>query len=94
MKIDGSIVDGGDYLNTTVQQHFGALHENVWNWVWRRRVVYFYTLFMTFVLALMPLIWPALPKGACTSGWCFLSDCIGEGRTFCTTTLAMPLLLQ
>jgi uncharacterized protein (DUF2235 family) len=74
MKIDGSIVEGTDYLKTDIRQHFGALHENVWNWVWRRRVVYFYTLLMTFVLVLMPPVWPALPKGACTSGWCFVSD--------------------
>ena len=73
-KIDGSIVNGDVYLNTKVQQHFGALHENVWNWVWRRRVMYFYTLLMTFILVLMPAQWPALPKGACTSSWCFISD--------------------
>lgn len=54
----------------------GAHREHVWNWVWWRRIVYFSTLGVTFLLALMPLIWPALPKGACVSQACFATHAI------------------
>jgi uncharacterized protein (DUF2235 family) len=82
VRIDGSIMSGDDYLETDVSQHFGARQEHVWNWVWRRRVVYFLTLFLSLFLALTPLIWTPLPKGACTSNWCFLSDAIAAVAGF------------
>ena len=72
--LDGAIVDGATYRETDVGKDFSEQRENVWNWVWWRRLAYFGTLFTTFVLALMPLIWPALPKGACESKLCFVSD--------------------
>ncbi len=74
MGIDGAIVDGVKYREAGVGKDFSEQHENVWNWVWWRRLAYFGTLFTTFVLALMPLIWPALPKGACESRLCFVSE--------------------
>ena len=78
MGIDGSITDGAKYLQTDIddKSQFVKQRENVWNWVWWRRVAYFGTLFATLVLVAMPLKWPALPKGACTSKVCFVSDVI------------------
>lgn len=74
--IDGAILDGAEYLQTSVGEGslFTKLREHVWNWVWWRRFAYFGTLFTTLVLAVMPLVWPALPKGACESELCFVSD--------------------
>jgi uncharacterized protein (DUF2235 family) len=74
VSIDGAIVDRAEYRETHVGKDFSKERENVWNWVWWRRLAYFSTLFTTFTLALMPLIWPALPKGACESKFCFVSD--------------------
>jgi uncharacterized protein (DUF2235 family) len=74
VSIDGNIVDGPQYQETEVGKDFSKECENVWNWVWWRRLAYFGTLFTTLTLALMPLIWPALPKGACESKLCFVSD--------------------
>ena len=78
MRIDGSITDGANYLQTNLddQSQFMKQREQVWNWVWWRRVAYFATLFTTLVLVAMPLFKPALPKGACTSKVCFVSDVI------------------
>ena len=77
MKFDGHIVRAEDYLGPPVASPaFAQRHEQVWNWVWWRRVAYFFTVFMTLVLVVMPLAWPALPKGACTSRWCFTSHAI------------------
>ena len=78
MGFDGSIADGAKYLQTDIddQSQWAKQREHVWNWVWWRRVAYFATLFTTLALVAMPLKWPALPKGACTSKVCFLSDVI------------------
>jgi uncharacterized protein (DUF2235 family) len=78
MAIDGSIADGGNYLQTALDDNspFMKQREHVWNWVWWRRVAYFATLFTTLALVAMPLLKPALPKGACSSKVCFVSDVI------------------
>ncbi len=78
MGIDGAISDGAAYLQTDISTNsqFTKQREWVWNWVWWRRVVYFATLFSTLALVAMPLIWPAEPKGACTSKLCFVSDAV------------------
>ena len=78
MGFDGSIADGAKYLQTDIddKSQWAKQREHVWNWVWWRRVAYFATLFTTLALVAMPLKWPALPKGACTSKVCFLSDVI------------------
>ena len=75
---DGSISDGGAYLQTKLdeQSQFMQQREHVWNWVWWRRVAYFGTLFTTLALLAMPLKWPGGAEGACTSKLCFVSDVI------------------
>jgi uncharacterized protein (DUF2235 family) len=75
MKIDGTIVRGGDYLQaeTGPAAPFAIDREHVWNWVWWRRLVYFATLGTTFVLALMPVL---LSDDACSSRFCFASNWI------------------
>ena len=77
MKFDGSIEDGAASVGPTVAgTEFAAQREHVWNWVWWRRVAYFFTLAATLTLVLMPLKWPALAKGACESKLCFASRAI------------------
>jgi uncharacterized protein (DUF2235 family) len=78
MGFDGSITDGTNYLQTAIddKSQWVKQRERVWNWVWWRRVTYFSTLFATLALVAMPLLKPALPKGACTSKVCFVSDAI------------------
>jgi uncharacterized protein (DUF2235 family) len=74
MKFDGTIEDGSNIAGPQVATtDFAAQREHVWNWVWWRRVAYFFTLAATLMLVVMPLIWPALPKGACESRLCFAS---------------------
>ena len=53
---------------------YAVAREHVFNWVWWRRIAYFATLGTTLVLALFPVWWPALPKGACASSLCFVSE--------------------
>jgi uncharacterized protein (DUF2235 family) len=78
MRFDGSITDGANYLQTGIDEksQWVKQREHVWNWVWWRRIAYFGTLFATLALIAMPLLKPALPKGACSSKVCFLSDVI------------------
>jgi hypothetical protein len=77
VKFNGSIEDGATYAGPqVVTTEFAAQHEHVWNWVWWRRAAYFFTLLWTLALVVMPLILPALPKGACTSRLCFFSYAI------------------
>ena len=78
MGFDGSITDGVKYLQTEIddKSQWVKEREHVWNWVWWRRVTYFGTLFTTLALVAMPLLKPALPKGACSSKVCFVSDVI------------------
>jgi uncharacterized protein (DUF2235 family) len=84
-KFDGNIVAGDTEIDPSIgkpavaeepKSSFAIKNEHVWNYVWWRRLAYFITLFATFALALMPLTFPALPKGACTSRLCFVSDLI------------------
>lgn len=79
VAIDGRIVDGSRYLGAGIGEGSGfqSQREHVWNWVWWRRVTYFATFFLTGGLALMPIVVPALRKGACESRLCFVSDLIG-----------------
>lgn len=51
--------------------------EHVWNWVWRRRVVYFATLLTTLALVAMPLYRPTELDAACEGALCVLSPAIG-----------------
>ena len=82
MRIDGRIEDGGDYLKEGPGSppfqftNYKIDREHVFNMVWWRRIAYFVTLGATLLLAAMPLLWPALPGGACQSRLCFLSDLI------------------
>jgi uncharacterized protein (DUF2235 family) len=77
LKYDGCIETAANYVGSqVVSTAFMQQHEHVWNWVWWRRVVYFFTVLATLVLAVMPLTWPALAQGACTSPYCFVSNAI------------------
>ncbi len=51
--------------------------EHVWNWVWRRRVIYFATLFATLLLVTMPAWRPAGDAPTCEGPLCFLSGLVG-----------------
>ncbi len=83
MKYDGRIEAGASYVGPKlVKREFIEQHEHVWNWVWWRRLVYFLTVLATLVLVAMPLIWPALPEGACTSPYCFASNVINGVAAF------------
>ena len=83
MKYDGSIEAAVTYIGPQLEStEFLQQHEHVWNWVWWRRVVYFLTVFATLVLVAMPLKWPALPQGACSSPYCFVSNAIDVGAVF------------
>lgn len=82
VQMNGSIVPCVTYLQTTeakLREVFSQTEE-VWNLVWRRRVVYFFTLFTTVLLALTPLKWrSASSKETCTHVWCFISDLTSYG---------------
>ena len=83
MKYDGCIEAAATYVGPQlVAREFMQQHEHVWNWVWWRRVFYFLTVLATLALVAMPLIWPALPKGACTSPYCFASNAIDVVAAF------------
>lgn len=70
VKTDGSIVDG--FVESLSQSQARAVEqERVWNWVWARRVVYFFSLISSGYLAAFPLF---LKDGACASNYfCFLN---------------------
>lgn len=86
VRIDGSIVNLEQYLtqmnakpgNNNVSappkrwmKGFRAAREDVYNTVWRRRVAYFLTLFVSLALAAMPLFAPA--QASCTETLCVVS---------------------
>ena len=83
MKYDGSIEAAVTYVGPQISSgEFMRQHEHVWNWVWWRRVIYFLTVLATLVLVAMPLRWPALPQGACSSPYCFVSHAIDAIAAF------------
>jgi len=55
--------------------------EHAWNWVWWRRIDYFYTLFVTLLLILLPLFWKP-DSTACESPFCFASGAINLLKVF------------
>lgn len=62
---DGNIKSAGHEHSTQADAR-ASLQERVWNLVWRRRVVYFATVFVTAFLVFMPVIlarWPQLGYG-------------------------------
>ena len=75
-RLDGTIVRGSAYLNPPYNLDYAASREHVFNWVWWRRIAYFWTLFATLALVLAPLFWPPLPEGACKSPLCFAAEWI------------------
>jgi uncharacterized protein (DUF2235 family) len=78
VKVDGAIVDCKQYvgLEPAADPEFAESREHVWNWVWWRRVAYFWTLASTLVLLAMPLKWPGAEMGACVGKMCFISPVI------------------
>ncbi|TDF80254.1 DUF2235 domain-containing protein [Pseudomonas sp. H9] len=88
VRIDGSIVNVEQYLTQmhTRQGHavdtapkrwmkgFRAAREDVYNTVWRRRVAYFLTLFVSLALVAMPLYAPA--RASCQETFCMLSKLV------------------
>lgn len=85
-RINGQIVDGAEYLSGKYEETpysltnqkvdlspnspYRVQREHVWNWVWRRRVVYFVTLFATVLIAAAPMY--LRNSGACESQLCFV----------------------
>jgi uncharacterized protein (DUF2235 family) len=74
LNADGSIspwspVNGGAVDRANRQ-------EWVWNDVWRRRVTYFTTVFVSLLLAALPWFKSYLPQGECTGPQCLLSPVI------------------
>jgi hypothetical protein len=93
VRIKGEIMPVADYLkqlereNGCTQPHVtawarrGEHREHAWNWVWWRRIDYFYTLFVTCLLILLPLFWE--PEGnVCESRFCFASGAIDLLKVF------------
>ncbi|MEG1039186.1 MAG: DUF2235 domain-containing protein [Pseudomonas sp.] len=86
VRIDGSICNVEQYLTQMDTRQgnvhpggaprrwmkgFRAAREDVYNTVWRRRVAYFLTLFVSLALVAMPLFAPA--RGSCQETLCMLS---------------------
>jgi uncharacterized protein (DUF2235 family) len=59
VDLDGRILAGGDhpFEPPAEAQDRAAAQERVWNFVWARRLVYFLTLFASFHLALVPVLY-------------------------------------
>jgi uncharacterized protein (DUF2235 family) len=55
--------------------------EHAWNWVWWRRIDYFYTFIVTLLLILLPLVWKP-DSTACESPFCFASGAINLLKVF------------
>ena len=53
-RLDGAIVRGEEYLNVSLdpKSSYAKQREHVFNWVWWRRIAYFWTLFATLALGL------------------------------------------
>ncbi|MFQ6576518.1 DUF2235 domain-containing protein [Pseudomonas sp. UM16] len=90
VRFDGSIVNIEHYLTLINIKHggtdaatapkrwmkgFRAAREDVYNTVWRRRVAYFLTLFVSLTLAAMPLYAPA--RASCQETLCMFSKPVG-----------------
>lgn len=81
VKDDGTIEDmpsgagaGGTVEHATQGEDRAHRQESVWNWVWRKRVLYFSSIFLALALALFPLYRPATTV---CEGWdCFLSPIV------------------
>ncbi len=81
VKDDGTIEDmpvgaavSVDIEHATQGEDRAHRQENVWNWVWRKRVLYFSSIFLALALALFPLYRPATTV---CEGWdCFLSPIV------------------
>lgn len=75
----GDILDGqrNPFEHPTQSRSRAHEQEQVWNWVWARRVVYFAAVASSGYLALFPLIHAPALEGACRGRWCFLSPLIG-----------------
>jgi uncharacterized protein (DUF2235 family) len=79
VEAGGSIVNAAAVLESASQSGArGARQEQVWDLVWKRRVVYFLTLMPSLFLALFPFIFEAGTDGVCLSQYlCFLAKPIG-----------------
>lgn len=90
-RIDGSIVDGSQYVggDTGPRSAYAAQRERAWNWVWRRRVVYFATLAATLALIAMPLVLPGTGTCESQSAACALSGPIGRLGALLPDSLAV-----
>lgn len=93
VRINGEIMPLEDYLRVLEREddrppaEIPALtqraerREHAWNWVWWRRIAYFYTLFVTLLLILLPLFWKP-DSTACESCFCFASGAIDLLKVF------------
>jgi len=59
-----------------------AMQEQVWNFVWWRRIVYFLTVFASLNLLLFPLIWQTIPEHEFSSDFRFVSQVVRIAGAF------------
>ena len=73
-RIDGTVTSGSAYLDADPgqEQAYKEGRELAFNRVWCKRVVYFLTLGLTLLLALLPLT-SETPREACSSWFCWAS---------------------
>lgn len=74
-------INRGSYEHPTQATMRKDLQETAWNWVWRRRVVYFATVFASLYLAALPLIntkWPGLGQASWAEMLIPVADMVGE----------------
>lgn len=93
VRINGDLMTFDNYLKVLERQYGcqradisaftqrAERREHAWNWVWWRRIAYFYTLFITLLLILLPLFWKP-DSTACESRFCFASGVIDLLKVF------------
>ncbi|WP_424814385.1 DUF2235 domain-containing protein [Roseococcus sp. YIM B11640] len=87
LKANGSLVTADQFLGPGLWNGSAAARERVWNWVWWRRVAYFWTLASTLALAGAPFL---LKPTGCESWACFLKPVIEAGSGVLPAMLAQP----
>jgi len=80
------VVDGGNVgcaiCNEIAASNRAATQEEVWDWVWHKRVNYFLTVFVSLALAALPLWQRYSPPTACIGVHCLISPAIESVGAF------------
>ena len=85
MALDGTVRPGSAAIEGFDAAAYERGRDAVWNRVWLRRVVYFFTVAVTLVLLLLPVLRPE-HGAACVTGWCWLSPAIRLLKTLLPAT--------